>query len=493
MDLIPIQPLTSTAASGAAISSQEQFAEGRIFAAQVLQLLDGGSVILGIGRERIAATSQAALQVGQRLLLKARGTGAARIFELVIQDAFVADSEAAADMPETEHPFRLLAQGQGLGELLSDLAQALSARGKNTPAAAQSLARELQQFAWTPGESGPELARQLSNSGLTHEARKLAQAIERLPNSALASAAEELVALAFAELEGASEIEPARRALGLQLKDMLGDAQEIARLQGAVLEGVEHGGIVAKALAEWIGPALERSLDPSVDAAVRARIGESFALARLSPRLARAVLETLLGEHAGLSRLLEERAAVATRFEMPDFKQWLSAALDRLEPGPEREALRVAHEALEAEQFVALARASHGDGSSWVLALRDGSGFADARLVHQRSGERESEAGHGRGRRIERAVLGLEFSRTGPVRAELALDDNTLNVRLGVSRVEVAARLQASLDDLSARLAASGRSVQLSVAVRAAEDLRVPGAESDDHLSEGRLAIDRFG
>ncbi len=491
MDLIPIQPLSSAAASGAAVPSQEQFAEGRIFAAQVLQLLDGGSVILGIGRERIAATSQAALQVGQKLLLKARGTGAARVFELVIQDAFVAGPEAAADMPETEHPFRLLAQGQGLGELLSDLSCALSARGGNT--AAQGLARELQQFAWTPGESAAELARQLSNSGLTHEARKLAQAIERLPNSALASAAEELLALAFAELEGASEIEPARRALGLQLKNLLGDALEIARLQGAVLEGVEPGGIVGKALAAWIGPALERSLDPSVDAAVRARIAESFALARLSPRLARAVLEALLGEHAGLARVLEERAAVGARLETPDFKQWLSAALDQLEPGPEREAVRVAHEALEAEQFVALARASHGDGSSWVLALRDGSGFADARLVHRRSGERESEAGHGRERRIERAVLGLEFSRTGPVRAELALDGNTLNVRLGVSRVEVAARLQASLDDLSSRLAAPGRSVQLSVAVRAAEDLRVPGAESDDHLSEGRLAIDRFG
>ena len=28
-------------------------------------------------------------------------------------------------------------------------------------------------------------------------------------------------------------------------------------------------------------------------------------------------------------------------------------------------------EALEAEQFVALARASHGDGASWLLALRE--------------------------------------------------------------------------------------------------------------------------
>ncbi len=490
MDLIPIQPLTSAAAFRAAAPSQEQFAEGRIFAAQVLQLLDGGSVILGIGRERIAASSQAALQVGQKLLLKARGTGAARVFELVIQDAFEVGAEAATDARAAEHPYRLLAQGQGLGELLSDLTQALSAGGEN--AAAQALARELPQFAWTPGESGPELARQLSNSGLTHEARTLAQAMERLPNSALASAAEELLALTFAQLAGASEVEPARRALGLQLQKMLGDAQELARLQGAVIEGVDRGGIVGKALAEWIGPALERSLGASVDAAVRARIAESLALAGLSPRLARAVLEALLGEHAGLARVLEQGAAVQTRLETPDFKQWLSAALDRLEPGPEREAVRAAHEALEAEQFVALARASHGDGSSWVLALRDGSAFADARLVHRRSGERDSKTGAGRERRIERAVLGLEFSRTGPVRAELALDGNSLNVRLGVSRAEVAARLQASLDDLSTRLSAPGRSVQLSIAVRAAEDLRVPGADCDDHLSEGRLAIDRF-
>lgn len=491
MDLIPIQPLTSAAALRAAAPSQEQFAEGRIFAAQVLQLLDGGSVILGIGRERIAATSQAALQVGQKLLLKARGTGAARVFELVIQGALEAGGEVAPDVVEAEHPFRMLAQGQGLGELLSDLSQALSARGEN--AAAHVLSRELQQFAWTPGESGPELARQLLNSGLTHEARVLAQALERLPSAVLASAAEEVIALAFAELAGAIDVEPARRALGLQLQALLGDAQQLAHLQSAVLEGVDRGGIVGKALAEWIGPALERSLGPSVDAAVRARIAESFALAGLSPRLARAVLEALLGEHASLARVLEARAGVETRPETPDFKQWLSSALDRIEPGPEREALRAAHEALEAEQFVALARSSHGDGSSWVLALRDGSGFADARLVHRRNGERESQTGGGRERRIERAVLGLEFSCTGPVRAELALDRNALSVRIGVSRAEVAARLQASLDELSTRLSAPGRSVQLSIAVRAAEELRVPGAESDSHLSDGRLAIDRFG
>ena len=132
MDLIPIQPLNSAAAFRATAPSQEQFAEGRIFAAQVLQLLDGGSVVLGIGRERIAATSQAALQVGQKLLLKARGSGAARIFELVIQDSFLAGAEQAESALEAQHPFRLLAQGQGLGELLSDLSLALSARGENS-------------------------------------------------------------------------------------------------------------------------------------------------------------------------------------------------------------------------------------------------------------------------------------------------------------------------------------------------------------------------
>ena len=102
MDLIPIQPLNSAAAFRATAPSQEQFAEGRIFAAQVLQLLDGGSVVLGIGRERIAATSQAALQVGQKLLLKARGSGAARIFELVIQDSFLAGAELDPDILRTK-------------------------------------------------------------------------------------------------------------------------------------------------------------------------------------------------------------------------------------------------------------------------------------------------------------------------------------------------------------------------------------------------------
>src|SRR5687768_16810857 len=136
MDVFPLRPIAIQAVQGSAKSSQEQLAQGRLFAAEVLQLGDGGSVILGVGRERVAATNLAGLQVGQKLWLKLRETGTSRLFELVSQD----DPEVGALtlLPRREqgldHPFRLLAQGQGLGELLGDLAQALAARGEQAPA-----------------------------------------------------------------------------------------------------------------------------------------------------------------------------------------------------------------------------------------------------------------------------------------------------------------------------------------------------------------------
>jgi len=492
MDVFPLRPISIQAIQGSAKASQEQLAEARLFAAEVLQLGDGGSVILGVGRERIAATNLAGLQVGQRLLLKLRGTGTSRVIELVSQDPAEATAGivVAEDGAGESHPFRLLAQGQGVGELLGDLAQALASRGESASAAARKLASELGRFAFPPGETGSELAQHIANSGLSHEARTLARSIESLPAAALASAADELIAAAFAALGEPEEIAPLRLALTEHLARLLDDPSAVERLLRSL---PATGDRVGAALDQLLGRALEQSTGARVAASVQAEILERMLFARISPKLAAAVLRALLGERALLARALESDAPPGRENPAPDLKQWLSQAIDALEPGPERQAVTAALHSLEAEQFLALARASQGDGSNFAFALREGAAFSDARLVHRRLEEKDGGEANPKRPRGERAVLGFEFSRTGPVRADFGLDGATLHVRLGVSRSEVAEHLNARLGELRERLEASGRSVQITVGLRPADELRVPGPESDEHLADGRAAVDRFG
>ncbi|MAE28168.1 MAG: hypothetical protein CMJ87_04180, partial [Planctomycetes bacterium] len=45
------------------------FQEGRVLSGEVLQRGDGSSVLIGIGRHRVAAEAQVRLQVGQRFMV----------------------------------------------------------------------------------------------------------------------------------------------------------------------------------------------------------------------------------------------------------------------------------------------------------------------------------------------------------------------------------------------------------------------------------------
>ncbi len=488
MDVIPLRPSAIQAVAHAAQRTQEQRAEGRIFSAQVLQLLDGGSMVLGVGRARVAATSQAALQVGQNVFLRFRGTGPGRVLELVGQE----ELEATGDSPDVSHPFRWLARGQGLGELIADLSQALTAGAERASPAARELERALGRFALSPGASGSDVARLVANSAISHEARALGRALDSLPSVALAAAAKELVSLALGDLPE-DAVGPLRRALGQELARLLGDVGELERLRALAPDASAGHGLATRALQSWIGRALESSFPPTLHAAQRSSIAEALQFARIAPRLARAVIEALLGESAGLARVLDEPAMLRTVATTPDLKQWLAEAMATLDPGVEREAVRQALETLEAEQFVALARARHGEGSSWVLALCEHGGFTDARLVHRRVESGEPEPGVEREGPVERAVLGLEFSRTGPVRADFALDRSALRVRLSVADEAIAERMNAAIEELSAALSSTGRSVQVTICVRAKEELRVPGPEADSHLAAGRPAVDRLG
>jgi hypothetical protein len=318
----------------------------------------------------------------------------------------------------------------------------------------------------------------------------------------LVDAAEELVGAAFRALEASAVKTPAaptpslaaaRETVGQELARLLADPKVLAALlspSGGAGESARGG--AATLLGDRLEPALARALGAHWPASVRAQVAELLAFARLSPRLAQAVLETLLGERAALARELPRAAAsamLASTGSAVEFKTWLAALADGPEAGPERAAARAALESLEAEPFVALARSQLSEGAHLAFALSDGRGFVDARLVHRRAQEREGDGAQS-ATPSERAVLGLEFSRTGPLRAEFVLEPQALRVRLSVASEAVAQHLNGTLEALRAPLEALGRSVQLQVAVCPRDSLRVPGPEADALLGDGSHAVD---
>ncbi|HUR28752.1 MAG TPA: flagellar hook-length control protein FliK, partial [Planctomycetota bacterium] len=451
MDLFPLRPNAIQPVQGAAQLSRERLAEARLVAAEVLQVGDGGSIVLGVGRERIAATSQAALQVGQKVWLQLRGSSGARALSVLDEEAL--DLSGALVLPEpgpeAEHPLRWLARARGWGELLGDLETALTARGARTPKQANELAARLAELALVPGESGEILARKIRASGLGHEAAALAEALDELPEPALHSAARDVVRAAFGALGSDEEAVALRRSLAERLTALAHGAGE--------LHPPATESRASFALRTWLAAAMEEASGAGERA--RAEVVERLLVARRSPRLARAVLAVLLGEPSALPHALQEDGGPLER-ALPDLKQRLLEAARALEPGPERQALHAALEAVEAEQRIAVTRLDRGDGSSFSFALRDGSGFTDARLVHRRHDAEDGDATRPP-RKLERAVLGFEFSSSGPVRADFCLDGDTLHVRLAVARADVAERLDARLGVLRERLAAGGRVVRL--------------------------------
>lgn len=76
MDLPPLRPNSIVPIQRVGPGEQERQAGGRVFGAEVVQTSAGGSLVLAVGPDRIAATSLASLQVGQKLLLRLRRTAA---------------------------------------------------------------------------------------------------------------------------------------------------------------------------------------------------------------------------------------------------------------------------------------------------------------------------------------------------------------------------------------------------------------------------------
>lgn len=409
---------------------------GRVVAGEVMQKLDGGSLLLGVGNHRVAAQSAVELPVGKRFLAQVEKSGGGAVVLHLL------GGEAAPAEPKLISALRgVVGQDRPVGELLKGLATSLrSASAEAGNARLANLAGEVEGHVFKPGSSGAELQSLVARAGFHYEAALLAYALKGSPGL---SAGEELQALAkklAAELALASSqvqgpLEPAAiGALGEQLRRQLEHFLRARRGRGQSRASLAAG------------------LESVVLQAVGGRSGEL-----------RARLAQLIGDSALLEAMAREDAGISG-----NLKARLLSALAESPQGAAREALERALAGIESEQLLNVARKESSEGLHLSIPVPDGERWATAHLFFR---DERREDGQAAEEGMLRLTLAVDFSRLGPLRAELGITRDELTLSIVASREDIAVRLRADLDALADSLAREGRTVRVTVRTGGPEEV----------------------
>jgi len=404
-------------------------ARSRFVAAEVVQRLDGGSVVLGLAGRKVAAASQVELEEGERLLLEAEGgmREGAPLLRLVQRlprsDATLRQAFLAARLGAESAP-----------AVLQELARGLAARLEQLPpasrAAVQGLLEHLQGLEWRAGEDGARLAQ---------AGERLASRPEALLARAVEGRAEGRMVQALASEVVQSLLE------GLRVDD----AALATRLRAGVLRLLSAPADAARA-AEIMGGLREL---------VRALLGASLDETRLK-QLGGGPLLALLGDPAGRDDLARIAAHLAA--ETP--ASWLAAALEGLEDDASRALVAQALDVLDGEALVEVARRREGaEPGPWLVLGGDAPCWL--RLRHGRREPHRATEGEAR-----RLVVELGFERLGAMRADLRSTPEGLQVRLACADAAAARQIAARVEWLATRLALDGKVARVVVAHESASD-----------------------
>lgn len=404
---------------------------GRVVAGEVMQKLDGGSLLLGVGNHRVAAQAGVELPVGKRFLAQVERAGDGS----VVLRLLGAEADALPAEPKLASALRgVVGQDRPVGELLRGLAQSLRGASAEQPGDARlsNLAGDVEGHLFKPGSTGPELQSLIAQAGLNYEAALLAYALR---GAVGVTAGEELQALA---------------------KKL---AAEVALASSQV----------QPALAPAAVGALGEELRKQLDAFLRARRGKHPGRAGLAAGL-EGVLVRASGSRGGdaraqIARLVADSALleVLTRADQVlrgNLKAQLLGALESLPDGPVREALERALAGLESEQLLNVARKESNEGVHLSIPVPDGERWATADLFYRESEESE---GSDADQRMRRLTVAVDFSKLGPLRVDLGITPDDLALSIITSRADIAARLRSDLETLAQSLAREGRTVRVHV------------------------------
>ena len=185
-------------------------------------------------------------------------------------------------------------------------------------------------------------------------------------------------------------------------------------------------------------------------------------------------------------------SGVDAKMLLLDLKAELLSQLSKLSEGPARNAVARALSGLEAEQLLNVARQEAGEPLHWSFPVLDGDNWTTAHLLWSEShGDNESgEEGEGD---VQRISLGINFSKTGPVRVDAWMRSDRLNLRVLVERESVAELIRASAGALTAVLEESDRTVHLVVGVASAEEVDIEARTMDIHYLREHHLMDVSG
>ncbi|MFT5286536.1 MAG: hypothetical protein ACI8TQ_002705 [Planctomycetota bacterium] len=167
------------------------------------------------------------------------------------------------------------------------------------------------------------------------------------------------------------------------------------------------------------------------------------------------------------------------RLLLLDLKAELLSQLEKLGAGPAREAIARALSGLEAEQLLNVARRESGEPLHFSFAVPDSGEWTTAHLLWTERHDGDDENGEGEEEEVQRISLGINFSKTGPIRVDAWLRSDSLNLKITLEREEVADVLRKQLDPLVAALQKIDRPVQIIVGVGPAEEVDIESHTMD--------------
>lgn len=452
--------------------------DGRVVAGEVLETFDGGSVVLGIAGRRVPAESHVELQPGQRFLATAETTDG----EIVLRLAPEKLGEGSRLVSALR---RVVGQDSPTGAILDSLASLVGTSAAESRALAALLA-DLPSHAFTPGVDGEALRELLLRSGLRYESALLAAEVGDnssawLRVAAAGEVAERWVAAWRSALPiGAPDVDLS--SLRSTITTLLLEA--VRELAAAA----EHSGLPE--LDGWLKRVLDARARSASSLWARAVVEHAGAQVDASPTGtdAAALLRWLFGAPSddGLRPLLKD---VARRALERDLKGRLLGALSELEDSPGREVVERALASLETDQLMNLARRRFDQASHFSLPVPDAERWTSAQFLHPPNREQDSAAnGEERDAAPQRLVIGIDFSRLGPIRADLLMRSNDLIVRLTVERAETAEALRGVVERWREDLAVGGRSVQVAVSDQPDVDVQLHAVAPDVRfLAENHL------
>jgi hypothetical protein len=453
MDPISTSPLPLSGGIRPAQALQGDLAsilrQGRIVAGEVLDLLDGGTIVIGLAGQRVQAENHVDLAPGDRFLARVEYLEGALVLQLA------GGGEAADD--QLLAALRKLAGSELDARSVYELLEQAGVSGNDLPALLR------------PGEGGAALATLVRQSGLFRESA-LRAAAEDKPLAAGRELAIDALARRILAQAGLADAPERAALLGLLRSGLAAGLDELARRASAP-RALEAGLQLRAELVRALGPHAADSGRAILRACLAGLDAPALEHAGWLPWIA-----LMLGERLDFGeRGLRRRALLQLLQE--DFKARLLALAQEAPGDSEREAAGRALRAVEAEQLRNLARARLGEPLHVGFLVPEGAGVANAHLLVQPRREGGSSEPEAEGEPGERITVGAEFSRLGPLRAEILLKHERLHLRLCASRPATVELLHGELEALRAELARGGREVSLSIVQQEPEKADLAGGD----------------